>query len=131
MLKIRLYDETKDAAVLFDMMCLEDDWGEYCSDKTAEEKFKTALKKDTAYVAYEEDNLCGFIRVYNDNGYSTFIMDLLVHKNYRGKSYGKALIDQVCKDFKDGTIYVLSDNDKYYQKINCKKIAGSVIIVRE
>ena len=129
-IKIRKYNESRDAVALFEMMRLEDDWGEYSNDKKSESKYKIALNNDIVYVAYEDDSLCGFIRVRNDHGYGVYIHDLLVHKNYRGKSYGKALIEHVCKNHK-GTVYVMSDVDDYYHKQGYTEIEGRIIIVRK
>ena len=130
MLKIKRYNEKSDSAALFDLMRLEDDWSDYSKDSQTQARYKTALSGDITYVAYEGDSLCGFIRARNDYGYCIYIMDLLVHKHFRGKSYGKALVEHVCKNHK-GTVYVLSDVDDYYHKQGYTEIEGRVIIVRK
>jgi GNAT superfamily N-acetyltransferase len=122
--------EKQDEDALFDLMRSEDDWTGYSGNDQAVEKYKTALSGCIVYVAYEGDTLCGFIRARDDYGFCIFIHDLLVHKKYRGNSYGRLLIEQVCKDF-PGTIYVMSDVDEYYKNQGYEKVEGRIIIVRK
>jgi GNAT superfamily N-acetyltransferase len=58
-----------------------------------------------------------------------YIYDLLVDKLYRGKSYGKLLMEQVCKDNPNSTVYVMSDVDEYYAGKLGYKREGSILIV--
>lgn len=121
--------EDKDA--LFALIKSEgDEWKDYHQDNGAINKYTNVLNHSIVYVVYESDNLVGYIRANDDFGYGIYINDLLVHKDYRGKSYGKALIEQICKDF-SGTIYVRSDVDEYYKKQGYSEVAGSIIIIRQ
>lgn len=41
------------------------------------------------YVAYEGEELCGFVRTIDDAGLYIYVCDLLVTPAHRGKSIGK------------------------------------------
>ncbi len=56
-------------------------------------------------------------------------MILLVDADCRGKSYGRFLMEQACKDFPEQTVYVMSDVDPYYEKQGYQK-EGTIFIVR-
>jgi len=45
-----------------------------------------------------------------------YIHDLLVHKDFRGKSFGKKLIESAVNHFDSNTIYVMSEACEYYFK---------------
>jgi len=129
-IQIKRYAKADEDA-LFDLIRSEgEEWGDYARDKNAVEKFKAALNNSIVYAAYSGDTLCGFIRVKDDDGFGVIIYDLLVHKNFRGNSYGRELMRRVCSDFKDATVFVLSDEDGYYKKLGCKKV-GTIFDVRE
>jgi len=122
---IRLYNSSDDTG-LYEMMLEElGEWSDYYDDKGISRQYQIALSNCIVYVAVEEETVCGFIRVRNDDGFCIIVYDLLVHKNYRGKSYGRALIDRVCTDFKETEVYVMSDEDGYYEKQGFRKI-GSI-----
>ena len=127
---VRLFDEIKDTIAIFNMMLLEKDWIDYCGNDAKIGAYNKALVNDIVYVVYEDNKLCGFLRAKDDNGFGMYIWDLLVHKDYRGKNYGKQLIDQACKDY-SGTVYVMSDVDNYYSAQGYNEIAGRIIIVRK
>ncbi len=61
----------------------------------------------------------------NDYGFGLYVYDLLVHKNFRGKQYGKKLLTHLKAQFSVIPVYVLSDVDEYYHKQDYQKI-GSV-----
>ncbi|MCL2521702.1 MAG: GNAT family N-acetyltransferase [Erysipelotrichales bacterium] len=129
-IKIKQYDDNRDDKAVFALMRLEADWGGYC-DSVNVENYKIALKESLTYVLYNDNILCGFIRVRDDFGFAVYIHDLLVGKMYRGNSYGKMLIEHVADNFLNSTVYVMSDVDDYYHKQGYKTIEGRIIIVRE
>jgi GNAT superfamily N-acetyltransferase len=108
-------------------MRLEDDWGDYLSHS---DHYNQALELSKTYVAVKDNIICGFIRVKDDFGFSVFIHDLLVHRDYRGQKIGKQLIDHVGSHHQ-GTVYVMSDTDAYYNKVGINEIAGRILIVKE
>jgi len=128
-LQIKRY-EKGDEGALFELICSEgEEWGDYTRDEGAADKYKAALGNSAVYVAYAGGTLCGFVRAKDDDGYGVYIYDLLVHKDFRGNSYGRLLMERVCEDFK-GVVYVMSDVDEYYKKQGYKR-EGTIFIVRE
>ena len=102
---------------LFDLIESEGEgWGEYWQEPTKTNYIK-ALENAVTYVIFENDRLVGYAKTLND--YMIWIIDLLVHKDYRGKEYGKALMEHVCAEFPDKEVYVLGGNDvlSYYDKL--------------
>ena len=114
-MEIRTYSRT-DEAHLFDMMREEgSEWAGYWGESGIE-KYKTALANSITYVAYEGNELCGYARCRDDDGFGVYVYDLLVKKSYRGNSIGRMLMERVCTDFPNATVYVMSDVDGYYNK---------------
>lgn len=89
------------------------------------EKYRHALAKSLTYVAYDGDEMCGYVRCRDDDGLGVYVYDLLVKSTYRGHSIGKMLIGKVCADHPRETVYVMSDVDGYYEKLGYRKI-GSI-----
>jgi ribosomal protein S18 acetylase RimI-like enzyme len=125
---IRPYSSQADEGNLFAMIKAEGpEWkGHYG------EQYRKALANSIVFVAYNNDELCGFIRIKNDDGFGVYIYDLLVAPKSRGKSIGRALMEKVCTEFPNDTVYVMSDVDEYYSKQGYKRI-GSIfeVCVRE
>ena len=92
------------------------------------EKYRKALAHSTVFVAYDKDELVGFIRVKNDDGFGVYIYDLLVAPKSRGQNLGRVLIEKVCTEFPGNAVYVMSDVDEYYSKQGYKRI-GSIFLV--
>ena len=79
---------------LFAMMEREgDEWaGSWRGDNRA--KYQKALANSVVYLIFEGETLCGFVRCRDDDGFGVYVYDLLVDKNYRGKEYGRMLMEQ-------------------------------------
>jgi predicted GNAT family N-acyltransferase len=104
------------------------DWKIYY-DEVNRPNYNLALKTSHTFLAYENASLCAFIRCREDNGFGVYIYDLLVKKASRGNKIGLQLMDHICNVFPDQTIYVMSDEDSYYEKMGCSKI-GSIFEVK-
>ena len=91
-------------------------------------RFRAALKNSLTYVVYEDGELCGFCRCHDDFGFGIYVFDLLVAKKHRGKNFGLLLVGQVCIDFPDARVYVMSDEDGYYEKQGYQR-EGSVFSI--
>ena len=50
-----------------------------------------------------------------------FIVDLLVHKDHRGKEIGRQLMEVLINEYPAYEIYVMSDVDPYYEKLGYKE----------
>jgi len=122
---IRPY-KSSDNDGLYEMMLAElGEWADYYDDNGISVQYQTALRNCIVYVAVEEETVCGFIRVRDDDGFCIIVYDLLVHKNHRGKNYGRTLISHVCSEFPGTDVYVMSDEDGYYEKQGYRKV-GSI-----
>jgi len=118
-----------DEKKLFDIIKAEgEEWKSYW-DKDNIEKYKNALHNSITYIATENNNICGYVRCREDDGYGVYVYDLLVSRHHRGKSIGRLLMKQVCKDYPDQVCYVMSDVDEYYIKQGYKK-EGSIFIIK-
>lgn len=114
---VRRYVPATDEPALLDLLRSEgDEWADYHRD-TAFPHYRTALATSCTCVLYVGDALLGFIRVRDDDGYGVYVYDLLVHAAHRGHAYGRALLDAVRQDFPGADLYVMSDNDPYYESI--------------
>ncbi len=89
------------------------------------ETYKNALRKGVTYVCHENNDFCGYIRALLDDGFAVYISELFVVPKYRNQKIGRSLLEQVSIDFSTLTVYALSDEDVYYEKLGHKKV-GSV-----
>ncbi len=79
-----------------------------------------------ALVAVKGDRIIGLVRGFTDGHITTFITELIVHKDYRGNGIGKALID-ICHELYPRTrIELLADKEVYefYTKNKFRNIMG-------
>lgn len=124
-MEIREYINS-DETDLFEMMRNEGGgWLNTCAEDVID-KYKTALINSITYVAVEDGYICGFIRCRDDDGFGIYILDLLVNKDYRGKQFGRKLIETICNLYPKDTVYVTSSVDEYYERIGCVR-EGSVL----
>ncbi len=127
-MEIKEYNKV-DETLLFDMLMAEgDEWSDYYSSEGSK-RYIMALASSIVYVAYDNNILCGYVRCRGDNGFGVYIYDLLVEKSYRGNQIGRSLMERVCQDHSNQTVYVMSDVDAYYEKLGYKK-AGSIFLVK-
>lgn len=99
-----------DRSALFELIKNEgEEWKDYFGQNQG--KYKTALERSITYVAYEGNILCGYCRCRDDDGFGVYIYDLLVDKKYRGKHFGRLLMERVCADFSHDIVYVMSSAD--------------------
>ncbi|MCL2578380.1 MAG: GNAT family N-acetyltransferase [Defluviitaleaceae bacterium] len=92
-------------------------------------KYEKALDNCIVYLIFESDVLCGYARCRDDFGFGIYVLDLLVDKEYRGKEYGRLLMEQACRDFPDCIVYVTGDVYPYYEKLGYKE-EGKIYIVK-
>jgi hypothetical protein len=111
-MNIRPYNESNDFENLILLFKSEKDWSCYLEEDTIE-KYKTALSKSITYVAYSEQELIGYSRSIDDFGKYIYICDLLVNKKFRGRHCGRLFMEQLCDDYPDQEIFVMSDVDQY------------------
>lgn len=127
-MEIRKYT-VEDEKLLFDLLMDEgDEWSDY-HGQASRSRYIRALEDSVVYIAVDNEKVCGYIRCKEDNGFGVYVYDLLVKKSYRGNSLGKKLMSRICEDFPNQTVYVMSDVDRYYEKLGYKKV-GSVFEVK-
>jgi ribosomal protein S18 acetylase RimI-like enzyme len=120
---------SEDETALFDMLRGEGaDWECYYGEAFIG-RYREALVNSITYVAYEGAVLCGYARCRDDDGFGVYVYDLLVKKEYRGREIGRTLMERVCADFPESTVYVMSDVDDYYRKLGYRR-EGSIFEVR-
>lgn len=124
---IRRY-EPADEAAFFAMLETEgEDWQEYAGP-AGRASYARAMRTSVAYVLLVDDELCGYARCREDDGFGVYVYDLLVLRPHRGRQLGRALMERVRADFADQTVYVMSDVDPYYEKLGYGR-AGSIFVV--
>ncbi|WP_206859312.1 GNAT family N-acetyltransferase [Candidatus Enterococcus mangumiae] len=101
---------------LFELFKKEgEEWGYWLPENQA--NYVEALEKSVTYIVVENDQIIGFVRTLND--FVIWIVDLLVHKEHRGRAIGKQLMTYVCEQFPNKEVYVSGANDAlpYYKKL--------------
>ncbi len=121
---IRVYSDA-DEAQLFKMLREEGGGWECYVAETAAGKYEKALRNSLTYVAYEGSVLCGYVRCRDDDGFGIYVYDLLVRRTFRGHGIGRQLVERVCADHPEVTVYVMSDVDQYYERQGYRRV-GSV-----
>ncbi|MEQ8358021.1 MAG: GNAT family N-acetyltransferase [Cytophagales bacterium] len=124
-IRIRKYNSEKDYPALIKLIKSEgEEWQDYLKPV-----YILAMDNSISYVATADDTLCGYSRSVYDSGLFIWVIDLLVHKNFRGHAIGKQLMDCILKDFPKCDVYVMSDVDGYYHKLGYDK-EGSIFKVK-
>ena len=127
-MKIRRYNKFTDEEELMKMIENEEGW-DYANESNSE-KYKKALEGSITFVAHEKNKLCGFSRSIVDPGFYVYVCDLLVRQNERGLGVGRKLMACLCDEYPDHIVYVMSDVDRYYEKLNYKR-EGSIFEVQK
>ena len=112
---IRRYN-LSDSVALFALIEREGEEWEYWQGDNIE-KYQKALENSIVYLVFEGETLCGYARCRNDSGFGIYVLDLLVDKAYRGKEYGRLLMEQACLDNPNDAVYVTGDVYPYYEKL--------------
>ena len=114
-MEIRLY-QADDESNLFAMMQEEGhEWVDYWGESN-QEKYRAALASSIVFVAYEGEELCGYARCREDDGYGIYVYDLLVRAQSRGQRIGQTLMNAARAAFPNAPAYVLGDIPGYYEK---------------
>ncbi|MBZ9689695.1 GNAT family N-acetyltransferase [Clostridium estertheticum] len=92
-----------------------------------EESLRAWKNSSISLVAVDESKIIvGLIRALTDCEITTYIAELLVNKNYRGKGLGKSLIDACHHLYPHARLDLLSTEsaDEFYNRNKFKKING-------
>ncbi|WP_341349684.1 GNAT family N-acetyltransferase [Clostridium hydrogeniformans] len=77
-------------------------------------------------VALDGNNVVGLVRALSDKKITTYIAEIIVDINYRGKGIGKALLE-VCHDLYPSTRFDLlssEDSDEFYKNNKFRIFTG-------
>jgi ribosomal protein S18 acetylase RimI-like enzyme len=100
------------------------EWDMFTNEKTVT-SYKKRLLESVTYVCLENGALCGFVRALLDDFLAVYISELFVASEWRNRTIGRTLITKVKTDFPHLTVYALSDEDAYYEKLGFRNV-GSV-----
>ena len=99
-------------------------WEIFANEK-AIDNYRKNLCESITYVCYDNGAFGGYLRALLDDGFAIYISELFVVPEWRNRAIGRKLIAKVKMDFRHLTVYALSDEDAYYEKLGHKRI-GSV-----
>ena len=99
-------------------------WDMFTNEK-AIENYRKSLGESITYVCYDNGVLGGYLRALLDDGFAIYISELFVVPEWRNRTIGRALIAKVKTDYRHLTVYALSDEDTYYEKLGYRRV-GSV-----
>jgi GNAT superfamily N-acetyltransferase len=102
----------------------EPGWSIFTGDGAAD-RYKASLRRGVTYVCMNNNDFCGYVRALLDDGFAVYVSELYVTPEWRNKKIGRSLLEKVKKEFPGLTVYALSDEDAYYEKLGYKRI-GSV-----
>lgn len=108
---------------LISLLGKEPDWRSFLGDD-AIDKFKDALLESETFLCETEGNICGYLRALVD-GFGIYISELYVSPKYRGAGFGAELLERIKQEYPKQDVYVLSDEDAYYEKLGYQRV-GSV-----
>ena len=108
---------------LLALLANEPDWHSFTRDD-AIERFKKALRTSETYICVSQDAICGYLSALVD-GFGIYVSELYIAPAHRGHGHGAKLLRQIKQAHLDQDVYVLSDEDSYYQKLGCQRV-GSV-----
>ncbi|MEW6591851.1 MAG: GNAT family N-acetyltransferase [Pseudomonadota bacterium] len=103
-------------------------WDMFTNDN-AIANYQKRLDESVTYVCYQDGAFGGYLRAVLDEGFAIYISELFVVPEQRNRDIGRSLIARVKTDFRHLTVYALSDEDAYYEKLGHKKV-GSVYEIR-
>jgi GNAT superfamily N-acetyltransferase len=116
-------------AALISSIEKDPDWKAFVSQSSVD-KYKKSLHQSITYVCYEGGAFVGYLRALLDDGFSIYISELFVVPEWRNRTVGRMLLAKVRTEFSDLSVYVLSDEDAYYERLGYGKV-GSVFEVSE
>ncbi|MGR7920668.1 GNAT family N-acetyltransferase [Zobellella denitrificans] len=99
------------------------DWRSFVGEG-AIDRFRKALLESETYICEYQGEIVGYIRALVD-GFGVYISELYITPPRRGNGYGAKLLSKIKLAHPDQDVYVLSDEDLYYQKLGCQRV-GSV-----
>lgn len=144
MFKIKFDDKTVTAEEMFELLSdMKKVQGErfpaenvfHCSLRS-KDKEKISLQNSISVTARNSDGkLVGFLKLLTDHSYMFYILDVMVHPDYRNNSIAREMID-LTVDYgkKNGFIKIfltaLPGKEKYYESFGFKEGMSPVLTIR-
>lgn len=116
------YDKRHESGLIA-LLKAEPDWKSF-TDAGSIDEFKKVLLSSETYICTCQSGVCGYLRALVD-GFGIYVSELYVGPGCRNNGYGKELLRTIKERHPDRDVYVLSDEDLYYEKLGCKRV-GSV-----
>lgn len=108
---------------LLDLLKNEPDWNEYTAPDFIEVFRQSLLDSDTL-VCKDGSAYYGYLRAITD-GLGLYISELYVAPPGRNRGIGRRLLKAFKEQNINREVYVLSDEDSYYEKLGYRKV-GSI-----
>jgi putative acetyltransferase len=96
----------------------------------AVDRYAQRLRDSVTYVCHDRGRFCGYLRALLDDGFALYISELFVVPAMRGRRIGGMLMSRLERDFAGLTVYALSDEDGYYERLGHARV-GSVFEIRQ
>jgi len=120
--KIVRYEKRHEAALLA-LLEAESDWSLFVNEG-AIDRFRNALQDSETYVCEYQGSVIGYLRALVD-AFGIYVSELYVAPDSRNNGFGRRLLMEIKNNHPDQEVYVLSDEDRYYEKLGFKRV-GSV-----
>lgn len=98
-------------------LCLREDWMSY-----ARNDFGLALDNSIAIVGVIGKSLVAYARVLTDGYITVFICELIVSKEYRGRGFGRRLVDFIHGLYPKTRTDLISEADGFYEVVGFRKV---------
>ncbi len=108
---------------LITLLQADPDWQSFVVEPAIDE-FRSALLSSATYVLQDDHAVCGYVRAMTD-AFGIYVSELYVAPRFRNLGHGRQLLHRVKSENAGKPVYVLSDEDKYYEKLGLKRV-GSV-----
>lgn len=116
--------QSDDEKSILEAIKKDPNWDVFTNDN-AISSYRNSLKNSITYVCHHRSEFTGYIRAILDEGLAIYISELYVVPEWRNQKVGRSLLAKIKEAFPELTVYALSDEDAYYEKLGFKKI-GSV-----
>jgi GNAT superfamily N-acetyltransferase len=119
--KIRLYKEADYKEI--QVMCKVEGWTTFAEET---ERAMEAFNRSHVQVAEHEGKIIGYIRSISDQMITTYVCEILIHKDWRGKGVGRNLLDSCKETFPTTRIDLLgtASSHSYYESEGFRSFYG-------
>lgn len=122
MCNIFRYDKPHESELIA-LLKSEPDWNSFTGPDSIN-AFKNALLTSETYVYKIESKICGYLRALVDE-FGIYVSELYISPSHRKNGYGKELLKMIKQKHPNQEVYVLSDEDPYYERLGYKRV-GSI-----